>query len=476
MNSSAQLRSDPEVFAPGLRTAEADPLPPFELEHPSPQPALRQQVAQRLAAHRARQRTAEAAPETVAAAEGRPTRSRSARIAAAVAERYAHSPSYRAFLASEAERSVQQAHAAAEIATINAQAIAIAQQQLLADLDQWPWTSAAEPHTTAGAAEAAAAAVTRMHAAAARAAVAPALASAPVHEVATPAFTVRLYEDVGPVVSTGSRRAGGTPRLDLDDSDAERDVLDEEIAFRQDPWFEENTAPESIPGNLIEFPRQLVAARKARPRRAEGPLLDDDTGVDATSQLRIFEVEANQLSAAQASDSVTPDWTSITLGALPSTASEPAVWGDGSPALIPQTAPVSRRLMSGLVDGTVIATGTLVFLGTAAETHLLATHGAPLHLSLPFAAATVGGALAALTVIYLVLSFTLGDQTAGMRYARIGLCTFADENPTRRAMRRRLFALFLSAVPLGLGFVWACLDEDRLGWHDRMSRIYQRAY
>ena len=23
---------------------------------------------------------------------------------------------------------------------------------------------------------------------------------------------------------------------------------------------------------------------------------------------------------------------------------------------------------------------------------------------------------------------------------------------------------------------WALLDEDRLGWHDRMSRMYQRAY
>ena len=479
MNSSAQLRSDPADFAPGFDNPEAETLPPFALEHPAPpQPlALRQQVAQRLAAHRARRRTAdtaaEATPDAHTAADARPTRSRSNRIAAAVAERYAHSPSYRAFLASEAERSVQQAHAAAEIATINAQAIAIAQQQLLADLDQWQWTSAAEPHTTAGAAEAAAAVVTRMHAAATRTA---APAPVPVHEVATPTFTVRLYEDVGPVVSTGSRRAGGTPRLDLDDSDAEREVLDDEIAFRKDPWFEENTAPEPIPGNLIEFPRQLIAARKARPRRAEGPLLDGETAADATSQLRIFEVEADQLSAAPASDSVTPEWTSITLAALPSTAPEPAVWGDGSPTLVPQTASVARRLMSGLVDGAVITTGTLVFLATAAQAHLLVTHGAPLRVSLPFAAATVGGAFAALTVLYLLLSFTFGDQTAGMRYARIGLCTFADENPTRRAMRRRLFAMFLSAVPIGLGFVWACLDEDRLGWHDRMSRIYQRAY
>lgn len=482
MNSSAQLRSDPDDFAPDFHSTEAAPatLPPFALT----EPALKQQVAERLAAHRAR-RLPTAAPETPVLpgnrandrANDRTPRPRSARIAAAVAERYAQSPTYRAFLSSEAERSVQQAHAAAEIATINAHAIALAQQQLLADLDQWQWTSATEPDTSASAAVAAANVVTRMHAAAARTA-ALAAVPLPVHELATPTFTVRLYEDVGPTSPAPSHRAGGSPSIDLADTnlDAEREALDDEITFRKDPWFDEITALEPLPANLIEFPRQLIAARKARPRRAEGPLLDDETGADPTSQLRIFEVEADQLSSAPAIDSVTPDWTSITLAALPSAAPEPYAWGDSSPTLVPQAAPISRRLISGLVDASIIAAGTTLFLATAAKTHLLLTHATTLRLSLPFAAASIAGSVAALTLLYLLLSFTFGDQTAGMRFARIGLCTFADENPTRRAMRRRLLAMFLSAVPLGLGFLWATLDEDRLGWHDRMSRIYQRAY
>ena len=33
-----------------------------------------------------------------------------------------------------------------------------------------------------------------------------------------------------------------------------------------------------------------------------------------------------------------------------------------------------------------------------------------------------------------------------------------------------IFALF------GLGFWWALLDEDRLTWHDLISRMYQRSY
>jgi hypothetical protein len=63
-----------------------------------------------------------------------------------------------------------------------------------------------------------------------------------------------------------------------------------------------------------------------------------------------------------------------------------------------------------------------------------------------------------------------------MRYARIALCTFNDDNPTRAQMRRRIFAIVLAACPLGIGFLWAWLDEDGLGWHDRISRMYQRSY
>ena len=31
-------------------------------------------------------------------------------------------------------------------------------------------------------------------------------------------------------------------------------------------------------------------------------------------------------------------------------------------------------------------------------------------------------------------------------------------------------------LPLGLGLLWSLLDDDRLCWHDRISRMYQRSY
>jgi uncharacterized RDD family membrane protein YckC len=82
----------------------------------------------------------------------------------------------------------------------------------------------------------------------------------------------------------------------------------------------------------------------------------------------------------------------------------------------------------------------------------------------------------ALGLFYVWLFMSYGGGTLGMRYARIAICTFDDDNPTRGMMRRRVAATLLAALPLGLGLLWALFDEDSLGWHDRMSRTYQRSY
>jgi uncharacterized RDD family membrane protein YckC len=88
----------------------------------------------------------------------------------------------------------------------------------------------------------------------------------------------------------------------------------------------------------------------------------------------------------------------------------------------------------------------------------------------------VAAGVAFLYLLYQTLFFSLSEATPGMRCARIALCTFADENPTRAAMRWRILAVLLSVCPLGLGLLWAALDEDRLTWHDLISRMYQRSY
>lgn len=475
-----------------------------------PEPhALRQQVAERLAAHRSRRPYSE--PVRTQAAN---PRQRSSKIAAAVAERYAQSKSYQAYLAEEAERAVReaeeaarQAQAAAEIAARNAEAMAKAQYELLTELGEYSdptHATDARPHVPAAARprsraewapeepelEFEAPAGLEFEAAAATA--------------EPPVYTVRHVANLRRPV-TGGGLVRREEEIEIAVDPAEANFLDEEIAFRQDPIFEPVEPPTPIPANIIEFPRELVAPRKARPRLAEGPLLDEPAHSDP-SQLRIFEVEAEQISDEPASDTAAPEWTSILLDAHPR---QQAGFYDVQPQrlsatyarhsyvpdadasaahhlqLSPETehlyatplevAPVSLRLMSGMVDLCIVVAGFMVFAGVAVTT---AAHLSPggIRMAAPAAAISTVGSIVLLGLLYQLLFFTFSDATPGMRYARIGLCTMSDENPSRAAMRRRIFAMVLASASLGLGVLWALLDDERLGWHDRISRMYQRSY
>ena len=524
--------------------------------------ALRRQVAERLAAHRSRRPPAQSALAS-ALAPAPSVSARAARIAAAVAQRYAHSLSYRAYLAAEAERATQQAQAAAQIAALNAQAVAQAQQRLLDSLKQdslnqeaigheapnhdplhptqieppaqlsreltlWPEaepSSAAAPRTRSAESSRPAASRSRAH---------HTHTGSQPFTPALPGLTVRLFGDAAasPLLSAAHRHLSSQPasssshptRQEEDRNEAEARLLDEEIAFRKSPFFEEPAGPPiPLPANLIEFPRQLVAPRKARPRYAEGPLRAAAGPAPGQSQLRIFEVDPAQISTTPAAvESPAPQWTSIWLdapgpdssdsaGETPSELAQPAAGPLAGPsarsAPLPQIASIARRLKAAAIDISVLLAGFLAF---AATFLLAASRSIPWHtaLALPTASLSLDRhsalagiaarssaqfaahtglqpslALASSTLvlalfylIYHTLFFSFSESTPGMRCARIALCTFDDENPTRRAMRRRILAILISVCPLGLGLLWATLDEDRLSWHDRLTRTYQRSY
>ncbi len=434
----------------------------------APAGALREQAAARLAAHRERRlrgaaRQAEAVVAgphavTAVAPPGR-TGVRSGRIAAAVAERYAQTQSYRAFLAAEAESSVRLAQATAQVAARNAEALAAARQVLLVELEEMAEAEAAPLAKLEVMPLPKAASVVEDEV----------LPEAPVAVKSTAGgLTVRLYEDAGRSAPEAAWQAAELKPARAAESLAEDEgrMLDEEIAYRQSPMDELERTSVAIPANLLEFPRQLVATRKARPRYAEGPLREDADAPD--SQLRIFEVEAVQTEVAV--ESSAPEWSSIWLDALAQQAPvETPEEARYARAERPQTAALSLRVMAALVDGCLIAAAYVMF-GTVFVYETAALPG------LVSAGVGSAGLLVSLYLLYQMLFFTLAEATPGMRYARIGLCAFADENPTRAALRRRVPAVLLAACPLGLGLLWACLDEDRLGWHDRISRMYQREY
>jgi uncharacterized RDD family membrane protein YckC len=238
--------------------------------------------------------------------------------------------------------------------------------------------------------------------------------------------------------------------------------------------FEEATiaAPQPLPAKLIEFPRELIATRKARPRLAEGPLREESA--PDGSQLRIFEVEPEAISKEPVSAAVLPEWHSIRLDARPrdefyEPETEAQEGFHPSFELPLQPATIGDRLMAGIVDTSLVMIAFLLFV----LVFVACTAHPPTGKAALMGA---GGALFGLFVLYEWLFFSYLDSTPGMRYAHIALCTFDDENPTRKAMRFRVGALLLSLMPLGLGYLWAFFDEDHLGWHDRITRTYQRSY
>jgi len=447
-------------------------------------PAWKQEATARLAAHRTRRRDP-GAQQALPGMEDTGVNAEAGRgsVAARVAERYARVPSYREMLAAEAANAARAAEAAAKAAQKAHEAARAVTGALWEELEQ---RGPEQPEIDQQAREASKV------------------------EIAEPA-PVRIQYHVDPG-SLPEPRVNPLPR-----ATAERGrIQSREIV---DPFEDAVIAPaQPLPVRILEFPRELVAARKARPRHAEGPLRDAEPASEK-SQLRIFEVESEAISHEAAPSKpveaqALPEWHSIRLDAHPSAgASAPApatarasrsadtplgngkaggyqassrggeARGNGNGraddadpidssllGMLPlHVASIEDRLMAGIVDLALVLIAFLLFVlvFVASTTHPPA--GKP-------ALVYAGVALISFFALYQWIFFTYADGTPGMRYAKIALCTFDDENPTRKMTQWRIAALFLSAMPVGLGFLWALFDDDRLGWHDRISKTYQRSY
>jgi uncharacterized RDD family membrane protein YckC len=511
-----------------LHCEHANGLPPAVLEAPD---AWKAELNARLREHRERKGTGPRALETKAQPPVGRTNPAS-QVAARVAERYSQAPSYQELLAASAAaaavaaQSAMEAHAAARAVLTEWESAAPEIDGPLAahhdrvaavPLDASPFFTdpffTDEPHHNQ---------------------------TAPVAEpIAQPDFS---FEREGlrfaPPHPAGRAFAGqqAIPLVEHHEPLPARPALPAHAPIAERARvlvdaFAEAVVPaaQGLPAKLIEFPRELIAPRKQRPRLAEGPLFEQEPQSGA---LRIFEVEASTGSSENTAEAdsmryaeyasaaldggnramarertgddeeelprrrgtfhsgadmplqtnVKPSgWGAIQLGEHPQAEAldQPALKesrrpengyaAETEPALN-ELAPLGNRMMAALVDaGIVFSCFLLSVLVFASCTVHPPTGKGALAISL-----LVLGVLGA---FYGWLFMTHGGgSTPGMRYARIALCTFADENPSRKDFQNRIPATALALLPLGLGLFWALLDEDKLGWHDRMTRTYQRSY
>jgi uncharacterized RDD family membrane protein YckC len=502
----------------------------------SGEPAWKQEVARRLAAHKNR-KGAPATAEAPAQEQHFGT-SLAAKAAARVAARYAKAPSYSEMQAEEARLAVRTAEIATKVA-LEAQAAAeealaelhaaaaeqkrgpavvesitsgrveaveelapgVREPEIVIDSAPEPEWSREEPVLDQVPEAAASVLVAQDLVAQDLSAQAPVVVVAPVavaepqpepvitrHVIDGRSFGIR-WESDAPVRVLEPRTAPAPETFELDREDwwtpaeVSATLRNEPIAIETDPGA----------ANLIEFPREIVATRKMRPRLAE-PV----SASASERQLSIFEVDPQAVSTEpEPAETVSAPWAAEEWAGGPWSAPTVAASDDWSSATVSgpkwsgmeldahpvaerraepepahaaqqiKLAPFGWRLMAMAVDGCLILAGffaAAMMLASRLE-QPLTPRGAEMFVA-------CGLVLAGF--LYNALFLALGVCTPGMRYAGIALSTFEDEVPTRAQLCRRLGAMVLSLAPVGLGLVWSVFDEDHLSWHDRMSQTYLR--
>jgi uncharacterized RDD family membrane protein YckC len=130
-----------------------------------------------------------------------------------------------------------------------------------------------------------------------------------------------------------------------------------------------------------------------------------------------------------------------------------------------QSVALARRILSAAIDGVIIAGSAAIF----GIIFWKVTAIRPPQFQILGLAAGLSGLFWA---VYQYLLMVYSGTTPGLRLARLELTRFDGSPVSRRLRRWRVLASFLSAVSLGMGYVWVFLDEDSLCWHDRTTHTY----
>jgi len=124
-----------------------------------------------------------------------------------------------------------------------------------------------------------------------------------------------------------------------------------------------------------------------------------------------------------------------------------------------------HRAIASALDGGMIFIGFGAFLFTF---HLM---GGMFHLNrqtIPFFIGVFG----TLALFYSMLWIWSGRETLGMRWTKLRLIDFDGLPAARRERILRIAGACLSCCAGGVGLLWALVDEEKLTWHDHISKTF----
>ncbi len=234
------------------------------------------------------------------------------------------------------------------------------------------------------------------------------------------------------------------------------DAVTEEM-FDPQPRIVERHLERKQKRRLIEFPRP--AATEAFAYDLAEPVIETPRIFEAPEA----EPEASAVAAAQPIATVHLDAEGDPLW----TRNYDEADSDLSLEVPLPVAPLAQRTRAAAIDSAlVLAAGAGFLLVVYAIVHQLPQGR--------FGLASLALVPAVLWALYQYMFLVFAGATPGMRMAQLELCNFDGAFPLRTARKSRVAALALSCASLGLGFAWVFVDEDSLGWHDRITRTYLR--
>jgi uncharacterized RDD family membrane protein YckC len=213
---------------------------------------------------------------------------------------------------------------------------------------------------------------------------------------------------------------------------------------------------EEVENNVIEFPKPPEPRSFEFERTAPLPL-SDELAEAVQDSPRILEAPTTEELPL-----VMPPVSAITLDGDDDETASIAVPELELPL---RAAPLGQRVFAAMVDTSAV----LVASATFALIFVKITGGMPESKLAPVVGALVVGILWAM---YQYMFIVYAGTTPGLQVSGLALRDFSGEHLRRLSRRNRAIGMVVAALPLGLGFVWAVLDEDALCWHDRMSHSY----
>ena len=79
---------------------------------------------------------------------------------------------------------------------------------------------------------------------------------------------------------------------------------------------------------------------------------------------------------------------------------------------------------------------------------------------------------ACVALLYKVLWALSGGDTPGMAAVQLRLINFDGNRPSREERLLRVLVSIVSFASLGVGLLWCLFDEEKLTWHDHITKTF----